>query len=100
MPLPAARLAVPAGGVERGVLMVVGRVNGRTRSRAGEEARGLSCVLSGLRGPLRQHRLQLGVGLECADLHRERSRCALQETRRSGASEIQYGQARQSGRVA
>ena len=81
-----------AGGAERGVLMVVGLVNDNSRSEPGEEARGP--------GPLRQHRLRLGVGLEFADPHRERSHCALQETQRSGASEIRYGQAKLSGRVA
>ena len=90
-----------AGGAERGVLMVVGRVDDNSRSEPGEEARGPGgCVWSGLRGPLRQHRLRSGVGLEFADLHRERSHCALQETQRSGASEIRYGQAKLSGRVA
>ena len=101
VPLPSARLTVTAGGVERGDLMVVDRVDDHSRSEPGEEARGPGgCVWSGLRGPLWQYRLRLGVGLECADPHRERSHCALQETQRSCASEIQYGQAKLSGRVA
>ena len=99
-PLPAASLAVMAAScVEQGVPMV-DREGGHTRSKAGKEATGSSFVPSVLRAPAQQHHLRLGVGIGYADLHRERSHSELQETRRSGASEIRYGQAKLSGRQA
>jgi hypothetical protein len=79
---------------------MVDLVSDHTHSRAGEKATGLSSVSSDLRAPARQHHLRLGVGLGCADLHRERSHSVPQETRRSGGSEIRYGQAKLRGREA
>jgi hypothetical protein len=74
------------------------RVGDHTRSRAGEEATASSSDSSALRAPAKQYHLSLGVGIGCADLHRERSHSVLQETRRSGVSEIRCGQAKLSGR--